>query len=182
MNVTLKWILLAFFLGSPLGFAQDSKPTVNILEPEAAEHRIGARGPIYTNLGHEHFAATFEVVVGTDGKVVSAQTATGFTGDLTLLCKTWEYKPFERNGHPIAAKVRESVSILPIGERPEVHVAFPEIHDWNSLRLTLGRSGCYGMCSTYEIEIHGDGTVLYYGKAFVGTIGKRTVKIGRAHV
>lgn len=180
MNATLKWILLAFILRLPLGSAQDSKSTVNILEPEASEHRIGARGPIYTNLGHEHFAVMFEVVVGTDGKVVSAQTATGFIGDLTLLCKTWEYKPFERNGHPVAAKVGESVSILPIGERPEVQVAFSEIHDWNSLRITLSRSGCYGRCPTYEIEIHGDGTVLYDGKAYVGTTGQRTVKISHA--
>jgi hypothetical protein len=180
MNGTLKWILLLFFLGSGIGFTQDSKTAVNILEPEAAEHRIGTRGPIYTNLGLEHFAATFEVDVGTDGKVVSAQTTSGFIGDLTLLCKTWQYTPFERNGHPVTAKVRESVSILPIGERPQVHVLFPVIHDWNSLRITLGRSACYGACPTYEIEIHGDGTVLYDGKAFVGTTGQRTVKISHA--
>jgi hypothetical protein len=101
-------------------------------------------------------------------------------GDLTLLCKTWQYKPFERNGQPVAAKVRESVAILPIGERREVHIPFPEIHDWNSLRITLSRSGCYGMCSTYEIEIHGDGTVLYDGQAYVGTTGKQKGKISHA--
>jgi len=180
MNGPLQWVLLGFFLGPLLGFAQDSKPTVQILEAETAEHRIGDRGPIYTNLGDQHFAAACEVVVGTDGKVVSVQMSNGFVGDLTLLCKTWQYKPFERNGQPVTAKVRESVAILPIRERTELHVPFPEIRDWNSLRITLSRSGCYGMCSTYEIEIHGDGTVLYDGQAYVGTTGKQKARISHA--
>jgi hypothetical protein len=130
MNGSLQWVLLVFFVGPLVGFAQDSKSTVEILEAETAEHRIGDRGPIYTNLGHEHFVAAFEVVVGTDGKAVTAQTSNGFIGDLTLLCKTWRYKPFERNGQPVIARVRESVTILPVGEFTEAHVPFPEIRDW----------------------------------------------------
>ena len=63
---------------------------------------------------------------------------------------------------------------------PQEHLPFPEIHDWNSLRITLNRSGCYGRCPAYEIEIHGDGTVLYEGKANVATKGKRTGKISHA--
>jgi hypothetical protein len=180
MNGPLQWVLLGLFLGPLLGFSQDSRSTVEILEAEAAEHRIGDRGPIYTNLDDLHFIAAFEVVVGTDGKAVSAQMSTGFIANLTPLCKTWQYRPFERNGQPVAAKVRESVAILPTSERPEAHIPFPEIHDWNSLRITLSRSGCYGLCSTYEIEIHGDGTVLYDGQAYVGTTGKQKLQISHA--
>lgn len=94
MHGILKWVLLAFLLGAPLGFAQNFKPKV--------------------------------------------------------------------------------------GERSEVHVPFPQIHDWNSLRITLNRSGCYGKCPTYEVDIHGDGTVLYDGKANVRTKGKRVAKISHA--
>src|SRR5258707_4924858 len=144
---SLQWVLLGVSLGPLVGFPQDSRP-VEVLEAETAAHRIGDRGPIYTNLGHEPFAAAFEVVVGPDGKVMSAQTSNGFISDLTPLCKTWRYKPFERNGQPVAARVRESVTILPIRELTEVHVPFPEIHDWNSLRMTLIRSGCYGYVPT----------------------------------
>ena len=176
---SLQWVLLGVSLGPLVGFPQDSRP-VEALEAETAAHRIGDRGPIYTNLGHEPFAAAFEVVVGPDGKVMSAQTSNGFISDLTPLCKTWRYKPFERNGQPVAARVRESVTILPIRELTEVHVPFPEIHDWNSLRITLIRSGCYGMCSTYELEIHGDGTVLYDGQAYVGATGKQKAQISHA--
>ena len=175
-----------YFLPGPLlGVVPDSNPTIEVLEAEAAEHRIGTRGPIYTNLGQGELALTLEpvileVVVGTDGKTLDAIKTSGFIfGDLTLLWKTWQYKPFERNGHPVVAKVRESVAVLPIRKRSEVHIPFPEIHDWNSLRITLSRSGCYGMCSTYDIEIHGDGMVLYDGKAFVGTTGRERVKISQ---
>jgi hypothetical protein len=179
MKRGLQWMLLGAFLGPLLGFAQNSGSVVEILKSEAAEHRIGDRGPIYTNFGDAYVVAC-EVDVGTDGKVLNAQTSNGFIFDYTLLCKTWRYKPFERNGQPVAARIRESVTILPVGERAEVHVPFPEIHDWNSLRITLSRSGCYGNCSAYEIEIHGDGTALYDGQANVGTTGKKKAKISHA--
>src|SRR5213075_1068535 len=100
-------------------------------------------------------------------------------GDLTLLWKAWQYKPFERNGHPVAAEVRESVAILPSRKYSAVHIRFPGIHDWTSLRITLRRSGCYGMCSTYEVAIHGDGTVLYNGEAYVGTTGRKKLEISQ---
>lgn len=180
--------MLAILLGSPLGFAQDSNPPIQVPEAEAAQHRIGTRGPIYTNMAQSMDLAeltrmlepaTLEVVVGTGGKPLSARTVKGFMGDLTLLAKTWQYKPFERDGHPVVAKVRESVPILPLRKYSAVHIPFPEIHNWNSLRITFSCSGCYGMCSTYEIEIHGDGTVLYNGEAYVRTKGRKKAKISQ---
>ena len=177
MNRPLQWVLLAAFLGPLLGIAQGPRSILEILGTEAAEHRIGERGPIYTNFGQDAYVAACEVDVGTDGKVMNAHTSNGFSFDFTPLCKTWRYKPFERDGRPVAAKVRESVTILPISELTEVHVRFPEIHEWSSLRITLSRSGCYGNCSAYEIEIRGDGTALYDGQANVGTTGKKKAKI-----
>jgi hypothetical protein len=67
-----------------------------------------------------------------------------------------------------------------VGQNPNPHVPFPDIHDWNSLRITLSRSGCYGRCPTYLIEIHGDGTVLYEGKANVATKGEQATRISHA--
>jgi hypothetical protein len=69
---------------------------------------------------------------------------------------------------------------VPQAQHPDARVPFPEIHDWNSLRITLSRSGCYGRCPAYEVEIHGDGTVFCDGKADVKTKGKRTGKISHA--
>ena len=64
-----------------------------------------------------------------------------------------------------------------VGKDSSVHVPFPEIRDWSSLRITLNRSACYGKCPTYEIEIHGDGTVLFDGKENVAITGRHTAKI-----
>ena len=60
------------------------------------------------------------------------------------------------------------------------NAAFPEIRDWNTLRITLSRSGCYGRCPVYNIEIHGDGTVLYDGTMNVVHKGRHTAKISQA--
>jgi uncharacterized protein DUF6438 len=57
------------------------------------------------------------------------------------------------------------------------NAAFPEIHDWSTLRITLSRSGCYGRCPVYKIEIHGDGTVLYDGTINVAHKGRHTAKL-----
>ena len=173
-----QWVLFGVLLGPVLGFAQDSRFIVEIPEAEAAEHRIGERGPVYTNLGHEHFAAECEVVVGADGTAVSARVVSGgLISDLAPLCRTWRYKSFERNGKPVEARVRESIIILPPSELPQTRVPFPEIRDWNTLRITLSRSACYGNCPAYQIEIHGDGTVLYHGEANAGAVEKKRVKI-----
>jgi hypothetical protein len=71
-------------------------------------------------------------------------------------------------------------SMAQADQRPNVHATFPEIHDWNTLRITLSRGGCYGRCPIYEVEIHGDGTVSYDGKANVATKGRRTATISHA--
>jgi hypothetical protein len=53
------------------------------------------------------------------------------------------------------------------------HVSFPEVHDWNSVCVTLSRTICFtGQCPAYRIEIHGDGTVLYEGKENVVVKGQ----------
>ena len=44
----------------------------------------------------------------------------------------------------------------------------------------MNRSACYGRCPTYEIEIRGDGTVLYDRKANVATKRRHTGKISHA--
>jgi hypothetical protein len=71
-------------------------------------------------------------------------------------------------------------SIAQLEPHSNVNAAFPEIHDWNTLRITLSRHGCYGRCPTYEVEIRGDGTVLYDGKFNVAAKGKHTAKVSHA--
>lgn len=69
---------------------------------------------------------------------------------------------------------------VPVGQNSSAHDAFPEIHDWNSLRISLNRWGCLGECPVYQIEIHGDGTVIYDGKFNVARKGRHSTKISHA--
>ncbi len=61
--------------------------------------------------------------------------------------------------------------------RPETQVPFPEIRDWKSLRITLGRRQCLGTCPAYDVEIDGDGSVTFTGYQFVAVKGIQKYRI-----
>ena len=59
---------------------------------------------------------------------------------------------------------------------------FPQVHDWNSVRITLERTECFGSCPAYSVEIRGDGTVTYTGVEYVAIAGKHHARISPAAV
>ncbi|HEV2652445.1 MAG TPA: DUF6438 domain-containing protein [Rhizomicrobium sp.] len=59
---------------------------------------------------------------------------------------------------------------------------FPPIKDWSSLRMTLRRGRCLGTCPAYDVEIGGDGTVVFDGYACVAQRGRHVSKIPIADV
>jgi uncharacterized protein DUF6438 len=59
------------------------------------------------------------------------------------------------------------------GERTD----FPSIKNWETLRIGLTRTDCFGTCPFYTVEIQGDGTVRYEGRRRVLVSGKREAKI-----
>jgi len=89
------------------------------------------------------------------------------------------YRPFERNGEATPATFQDYVFFLPPERVPSVHRPFPEIHDWNTLRIGLNRGTCFGSCPAYGLEIRGDGTVKYKGEAYVAVTGEHQGSISR---
>lgn len=79
----------------------------------------------------------------------------------------WQYSPFRRGDQAVAAIVRE---VLPEVEEPERIVATPEA-PLAETRFTLSRSGCFGTCPSYTVEVSGDGRVVYTGAYFVDVVG-----------
>ncbi len=67
---------------------------------------------------------------------------------------------------PVAATAAQ-----PPGSEP-ARVAFPRVHDWNSVKIKLHRSGCYSVCPTYVVEVHGNGEVFYEGLSSVAFTGR----------
>lgn len=63
-----------------------------------------------------------------------------------------------------------------------IHRAFPDIRDWNSLRLSLTRTRCFGTCPAYSVEIRGDGSVRYQGEGCVAEKGAQTARLARVDI
>ncbi len=99
------------------------------------------------------------------------------------LAMQWKFIPFERSGRPVYVRVRNmEMPIYPEERRPDYRVPFPQIVNWNSLQITLERTGCYGTCPDYRLVIRGDGTVTYEGHDFVALMGTHHAKVPRSVV
>lgn len=173
---------------------------VEVSSDEVASHRIGdlqpiplhlIGGPPKLRLQGQAFPVSIVVVVGPDGSVISAALSDEMDLDDVDpdVPKQWisefkrviaeaqdevrsvHYRPFERDGHAVFATFEEDVPCVPPEMLPGSHVDFPEVRKWSSLRMYLERTGCFGTCPSYSIEVHGDGTVLYNGNGYVAVLG-----------
>lgn len=122
------------------------------------------------------------LIVDKEGGVVCADAVQGFPAfraraeELAML---WRFKPFKRNGEPIVAQVYAPMPIRWLDSRPVKRVPFPQIEDWSTLRISLTRSMCFGVCPNYAIEIAGDGSVRYDGRRFVALRGTHRARLER---
>lgn len=158
---------------------------------ELAMHRMNwsaIRSPDATNLE----VVTMDVEVDTQGRVTSVKALlpvilrspqpirpSPFSERAIAEMRSRTYIPFERNGEATPATFQDYVFFLPPERLPSVHQPFPEIHDWNTLRIGLNRGTCFGTCPAYDLEIRGDGTVKYKGEAYVAVTGEHEGSISR---
>ena len=109
------------------------------------------------------------------GNVVAAKPddgpAEGYTAAVAEAMK-WKYIPFEKEGVAVIATITDYARILPPEDLPKTHQAFPSVNSLNGVVMTLSRSQCFGSCPSYRVEIHGDGSVRFEGKAFVVVEGQ----------
>lgn len=150
---------------------------------QIASHRLSEAEPLRVT-GPRPFSAGIQVKVVVDelGNVVSARIAE--TNPLapqpykdlypTALAQagSWKYKPFEKDGKPVAATFTDDIRILPPEDLPTMHVPFPQIKNLKSLRITLERTTCFGSCPAYRVEIGGDGSLVYQGRGYVVVTGE----------
>ena len=89
------------------------------------------------------------------------------------------FRPFEQDGHPVWAEFEMPIAVRDIERESAKHVPFPQVHNWNSVKITLSRTGCFGSCPSYELEVHGDGTVFFEGRANVAINGPHRGSVSR---
>jgi ankyrin repeat protein len=163
-------LLLAASLCWPLQTKTQQPAPVDFPPEQMWSHRIGVLRMIRVDhpAGHEIYV-TLRVIVTPFGKIESAKAIDGpkeFYVEAEKIETEREFKPFLKNGIPVRASIQDYVSILPPVQWAIDKVPFPEIKDWNSLRITLQRTGCLGMCPEYSVEIRGDGSVTFTGGSF----------------
>jgi hypothetical protein len=173
--------------------APTSEPApIRVSNKEADDHSINhdllylraANGPRFPGI-------TITVVVDTTGSIVSAlalpenqenDTQPALLVQAEAMVRGLQFKPFYRYGHPVSVSFERYVTTLPLELKLDQRVPFPEVHDWNSIKITLERTVCYGMCAAYKVELHGDGTVLYEGQSSVAITGIQHASVPQANI
>jgi len=167
--------------------AQDTRqPKVaDIPRQQAGQHRIGTQGVIRSDKAESQFifrnGVALDVVIGIDGRVESVKAIDGrkpFYGQAEAIEREQQFQPFEENGQPVRAHFTDYVMIFPPEQWGE-KTAFPEIRNWNSLRMKLTRTGCFGTCPDYEVEVRGDGSVAWRGNMFVLITGQHKAHMSK---
>lgn len=165
--------------------------TTNIQNDELAQHRLTRSALIHEQLppGFTSVQALLHVVVNTSGQVESAtawnvdRTDEKWARDQAEAAEQLQrFRPFKRRRHLVRAAFDDSVWIIPPVQWAPIHVPFPEISNWNTLRIKLTRTYCYGMCPAYTVEVHGDGQVLFDGQGNVPALGRFRSHISREAV
>lgn len=158
-------------------------PAIRVSDSDGAQHRLNAISPMRTphwNSAYRFQSVVLDVIVDPVGRIVSAKPNDGpkeLYEAAQSEARTWKYRPFIRKGKPVEVTFTEYVRVLPDEDLPTTHVPFPQIKNWNSLVITLTRGPCYGTCPAYQVEIHGDGSVVYTGSYHVAVKGRQSDRI-----
>ena len=82
--------------------------------------------------------------------------------------KKWHYAPFSKDGAAVTAIVTEIVAEQ---ESPHTRTQVPDV-PLEQVHIGLRRSGCYGRCPSYSVDLYGDGHAVYAGEYYVDVVGE----------
>jgi hypothetical protein len=156
---------------------------VEISREEAEAHRLTSLQPLRTadaSLLHGFDYVQLAVIVNEHGSVASATTEGEHPQFFELAAEQaaeWKFRPIMRGDKAVPVKFTEYIYILPEERLPKTHVPFPNVHSISEVVNRLERTACYGTCPAYSVEIRGDGSVHYDGRAFVAVRGDHSESI-----
>jgi hypothetical protein len=181
------------------GASRQQLEAVQVDNKEAYQHRNIPDGPFLRILRPQdnvrllYYPIKVSVVVDTTGRVVSAIASREWDYEIKppegafekaeSLVQELRYTPFESGGHPVVAMFDQYVEMLPPELKPlGPALSFPKVKDWQSLKINLDRSACYGYCPSYHIEVRADGAVWYEGRDYVACPGYYRATVPRESV
>lgn len=102
---------------------------------------------------------------------------------MTMGCAHAAARPSRGNPQPPAllsdlfrSQVPDSLFKLVDGKLPSGERVVPELD--GVMEITLQRTGCYGVCPSYQVTFRQDGTAEYWGGAFAPRLGQHSARGG----
>jgi hypothetical protein len=85
----------------------------------------------------------------------------------------WSYSPFVRHGVSVPAVVTDEIYEEELPRRRLT----PPVVPLEKVQIVLERSGCFGFCPSYRVQLSGGGTAVYDGEAYVDVLGTHHYRI-----
>jgi hypothetical protein len=100
-----------------------------------------------------------------------------FTAERIAALRDLNYQPFLLEGRAVSAVATEEIR----EQELPVHLAMPSV-PLDKVHIALERSGCFGTCPSYRVDIFGDGRAVYRGRGFVDVEGEHHYRVSREAV
>jgi hypothetical protein len=200
LHLLLAAAILSQAIQQPTADQHKPPAPIRVSSKEAAQHSIhDGDNWLYLRIPQNQWsffsAIKVTAVVDTTGAVISSvpqrererpdgnrRISTTVLAQADAMVRALRFKPFERGGHPVSVTFDWDVALLPPELKPEKRVPFPKVKDWKAVRITLARTGCFGTCSSYSVEVRGDGSVSFDGHGFVAFTGAHRGLVPQSNV
>ncbi|MFO1340529.1 MAG: DUF6438 domain-containing protein [Burkholderiaceae bacterium] len=155
------------------------------LHPDALSNLIGPRPVIRTawvdlttQSGSDGW--WFRLQVDAAGKVTRATPLSGPSErrkEATHAAQALRFTPFTVDGRPTPVRFDFLIQAFNEDYVGPPDRTFPTQADLRDVRIALRRTGCYGTCPSYWVEVRGDGQVTYRGYQYVVVEGTHHWKV-----
>lgn len=128
---------------------------------------------------------TFDLDVDDRGIVTAARLKYGgreWLEDATRVARQIRFEPFIRDGKPAPVRLEYTVESRPKDYLGPADRSFPVNPDPATTLIVLSRTGCYGSCPSYRVELRGNGDVRYEGEGYALVRGVHRWRVDPARI
>lgn len=171
---------------------EDDEPFVDFIAIE--EHRLSEEPEITVDWAHDAPSLVRQAYPsgwGVDGELDASGVVTDArlrwgpserSEDALAAARALRFQPFTRRGEPVPVEFTINIRARRQDYVGPADRAFPDDVDPSDIVIRLQRTECYGRCPAYELEIRGDGEVVYRGGAFSLIEGEHSWRIAPSAV
>lgn len=154
-------------------------PSASIRVPDISRYAEPNGAPSFA------LSVVLTVVVSEHGRVLAAVPLRGpsdLFAEAVRIAHRWRFEPFLIDGRPSVVRIEAIGVDIDTAEKRGARIAFPEVNDWQSLRIRLRREVHGWGGPAYEFTIRGDGSISYLGHGGVALMERHCAVVPRAAV